>query len=176
MFRLFTGETCGFPPHAFAGAGIALILIVIVPNPVIPFCLGLAGFGLAGPQTLTNVLFGQVVDEDELRTGVRREGAFFGVNALLTKPAQSVALALSPFILELTKFISREANQGQIMLNQPSGTIFGIKVLVGLIPGIAMLTGAVLLSFYPLKGSYLAEVKEKVLALHAQKHAMLRDG
>ena len=116
------------------------------------------------------------VDIDELRTGVRREGAFFGVNALLTKPAQSVALALSPFILELTKFISREANQGQIILNQPSGAIFGIKVLVGLIPGIAMLTGAVLLSFYPLKGSYLAEVKEKVLALHAQKHAMLRDG
>jgi len=28
---------------------------------------------------------------EELRSGVRREGAFFGVNALLTKPAQSVA-------------------------------------------------------------------------------------
>ena len=81
-------------------AGCALILLVIVPNPVIPLCLALAGFGLAGPQTLTNVLFAQVADEDELRTGVRREGAFFGVNALLTKPAQSVALALSPFILE----------------------------------------------------------------------------
>ncbi len=156
-------------------AGIALILIVIVPLPVIPYCLALAGFGLAGPQTLTNVLFGQVADEDEVRTGVRREGVFFGVNALLTKPAQSIALALFPFVLETTNFISRETNQGQITINQPPGAIFGIKALVGLIPGIAMLMGAALLSLYPLKGRYLEEVKEKVLILHAQKHAMLQD-
>jgi MFS family permease len=83
-------------------AGVGLLLIVVVPVPLIPACIALAGFGLAGPQTLTNVLFAQVADEDELRSGVRREGAFFGVNALITKPAQSVALALSPFILEAT--------------------------------------------------------------------------
>ncbi len=40
-------------------AGVALILIVIVPTPLIPICMVAAGFGLAGPQTLTNVLFAQ---------------------------------------------------------------------------------------------------------------------
>jgi glycoside/pentoside/hexuronide:cation symporter, GPH family len=73
---------------------------------------------LSGPQTLTNVLFAQVADEDEVRSGVRREGSFFGVNALLTKPAQSVALALSPFILEATQFVTRESNAG----DRPSWT------------------------------------------------------
>jgi len=154
-------------------AGIALVLIIVVPTPLIPACLVVAGFGLAGPQTLTNVLFAQVADEDELRSGVRREGAFFGVNALLTKPAQSVALALSPAILEATRFVSREANQGQICLNQPSSAIFGIKALVGLVPGIAMILGAIILIWFPLRGRYLAEVQEQVLALHAQKHAQL---
>ena len=154
-------------------AGIGLILVVVVPNSLILLCLVAAGFGLSGPQTLTNVLFGQVADEDELRSGVRREGAFFGVNALITKPAQSVALALIPFVLEATKFVTREANQGKIFLDQPAEALFGIKVLIGLIPGIAMLIGAILLRWYPLRGQYLEKVKAEVLALHAQKHAQL---
>ena len=70
-------------------AGIGLLLVAVLPTSMIPLCIALAGFGLSGPQTLTNVLFAQVADEDELRSGVRREGAFFGVNALITKPAQS---------------------------------------------------------------------------------------
>ena len=154
-------------------AGVALILVAVVPTPLIPVCLALAGLGLAGPQTLTNVLFAQVADEDELRSGVRREGAFFGVNALLTKPAQSVALALIPLILEATHFVTREANQGQIFLNQPASALFGIRVLVGLIPGVAMLLGALILTAFPLRGAYLQHVKEEMLTLHAEKHARL---
>ncbi|HOV49274.1 MAG TPA: MFS transporter [Anaerolineae bacterium] len=156
-------------------AGVALILVAVVPTPLIPVCLALAGLGLAGPQTLTNVLFAQVADEDELRSGVRREGAFFGVNALLTKPAQSVALALIPLILEATHFVTREANQGQIFLNQPASALFGIKVLVGLIPGVAMLLGALILTAFPLRGAYLQHVKEEMLALHAEKRARLSE-
>jgi GPH family glycoside/pentoside/hexuronide:cation symporter len=156
-------------------AGIALVLVPFVPEILILVCLAVAGFGLAGPQTLTNVLFAQVSDEDELRTGVRREGAFFGVNALLTKPAQSVALALSPFILEAGNFVTREANQGQIYLNQPQSAVFGIKTLVGLIPGIAILVGAAILIFYPLRGAYLTNVQDRTLQLHAEKHARLEE-
>ncbi|MEW5872356.1 MAG: MFS transporter [Chloroflexota bacterium] len=154
-------------------AGVALILVAVVPTPLILFCLALAGFGLSGPQTLTNVMFAQVADEDELRSGVRREGAFFGVNALLTKPAQSVALALIPIMLEASHFVTREANQGQIYLNQPASAIFGIKALIGLIPGLALILGALLLIWYPLRGAYLERVKTELLALHAEKHARL---
>ena len=154
-------------------AGLALTAVMVVPKGWIPVCLAIAGFGLAGPQTLTNVLFAQVADEDELRSGVRREGAFFGVNALLTKPAQSVALALTPFILESTGFITREAHGGQIMLDQPASALLGIRMIVGLIPGLALLLGAFLLRWYPLQGRYLEEVQARVLALHAEKHARL---
>lgn len=154
-------------------AGVALCLIVVVPVPLILVCLAVAGFGLSGPQTLTNVLFAQVADEDELRSGVRREGTFFGVNALLTKPAQSVALAFSPFILEITGFVTREAHGGEIYLNQPAEALLGIRAIVGLVPGIAMLLGAVILIWFPLRGRYLEKVQAEVLALHAKKHAEL---
>jgi GPH family glycoside/pentoside/hexuronide:cation symporter len=103
-----------------------------------------------------------------LRSGVRRDGAFFGVNALLTKPAQSIALALLPIILEATHFVTREANQGQIFLNQPIAAIFGIKALVGLIPGSVLVVGAILLIWFPLRGASLEEMKNKLLEFHAE--------
>jgi len=154
-------------------AGVGLILIAFVPGPLALVCLAAAGFGLSGPQTLTNVLFAQVADEDELRSGVRREGAFFGVNALITKPAQSIALSLIAFILESTKFVTRAANNGELFLDQPAAAIFGIKALIGLIPGIAMIIGAILLIWYPLRGAHLEEVQAKVLNLHEEKHQKL---
>lgn len=154
-------------------AAVGLIALPFVPPVLIWVCLALAGAGLAGPQVLTNVLFAQIADEDEVRSGVRREGAFFGVNALITKPAQSVALWLVAFILESTNFVTREANQGLIFLDQPDSAIFGIKIFIGLIPGVALLLGAIILQFYPLQGAYLAEIKQKVLAMHADKQAKL---
>jgi GPH family glycoside/pentoside/hexuronide:cation symporter len=157
-------------------AGVALVLIIVVPARLIPACLAFAGFGLAGPQTLTNVLFAQVADEDELRSGVRREGAFFGINALLTKPAQSMSLALIPLILELGRFVSRDVNQGQVFLDQPASAILGIKSLVGLIPGAGLIVGAVILAWFPLRGDYLARVQADVLALHVEKRARLDRG
>lgn len=154
-------------------AGAGLITIPFVPNSLILICIALAGFGLSGPQTLSNILFAQVADEDEIRSGVRREGAFFGINALLTKPAQSVALVLIAQVLATTAFVTRESNQGAIFLNQPESAIFGIKILIGLIPGVAMLLGALILNWYPLKGKYLQDVQSKVLKMHAEKHAQL---
>ncbi len=150
-------------------AGIGLIAIAFVPKALIPVCIALAGVGLAGPQTLTNVLFAQVADEDELRSGQRREGAFFGINALITKPAQSIALWITPFILEKTNFITRASNAGEIFLEQPANAIMGIKIFAGVIPGAACLLGALLLMWYPLRGERLAAVQKKVLVLHKQK-------
>jgi glycoside/pentoside/hexuronide:cation symporter, GPH family len=156
-------------------AGIALIAIVFVPTPLILLCIAVAGFGLSGPQTLTNVLFAEVADEDELRSGVRREGAFFGVNALITKPAQSVALALMPFVLQAGNFVTREQNGGSIFLAQPESAILGMKAVTGLIPGLALLLGALLLAWFPLKGAYLRTVQERLMGLHALKHARLSE-
>jgi GPH family glycoside/pentoside/hexuronide:cation symporter len=149
--------------------GLGLMAIFFVPNGFIPVCVAFTGFGLAGPQTLTNVFFAQVSDEDELRSGTRREGAFFGINALITKPAQSIALALTPFVLELTHFVTREQNNGLIFLNQPTSAIQGIKLVTGLIPGIALLLGAAILFYYPLQGKRLEKMQAEVLTLHTVK-------
>ena len=156
-------------------AGIGLIAIAVVPKALIPVCIALAGLGLSGPQTLTNVLFAQVADEDELRSGARREGAFFGVNALITKPAQSIAIWIIPFILEKTAFITRASNLGEIVLAQPTEAIMGIKLFTGVIPGVACLLGAAILFLFPLRGQRLKDMQKEVLELHQQKQQAFKE-
>ncbi len=46
-------------------------------------------------------------------------------------------------------------------------------MLIGLIPGVALIAAAVLLMWYPLRGRVLQKMQADVLALHAVKHAML---
>lgn len=146
--------------------GIPLILIPFISEFLIYVCLFFAGVGLSGPLVLTNVLFAQVADEDETKSGVRREASFFGVNAMLTKPAQSAAIALGPWLIELAGFNSALAIQ-------PEPAMLMIRILIGLIPGVAALLEIMILMLYPLKSAYLKEIQEKVLVMHSEKKAKL---
>jgi GPH family glycoside/pentoside/hexuronide:cation symporter len=84
-----------------------------------------------------------------------------------------VAIALIPAILEAAHFVTRQSQGGAIMRDQPASAVMGIRILIGLIPGIAMFVGALILALYPLRGRRLEEMKEKVLALHAEKRERL---
>lgn len=148
-------------------AGVPLTLLIALPETLILVALMFAGFGFAGPLVLTNALFGQVADEDEVTTGVRREAAYFGINALVTKPAQSIALAIPAIILEATGFVPRA---GGTIQPQPESALLGIKIIFGLISGVAMLVEVLILQFYPLHGEYLEEVKRQIMAMHEEKH------
>jgi GPH family glycoside/pentoside/hexuronide:cation symporter len=155
--------------------GLGLISLAFMPVKLIPLSLIVAGLGLSGQQTITYNILGYVIDDDELRTGSRREGAFFGANALLTKPAQSLSLFLTAFILEQSGFVTRAMNQGVIRLDQLPSAVFGIRTIVGLIPGSVMLIGVVILFFFPLRGERLRQLKETLLVMHAEKQIALSE-
>lgn len=155
--------------------GIGLVSLAFMPVEYIPISLMIAGLGLSGQQTITYNILAYVIDDDEVRTGVRREGAFFGANALLTKPAQSIALFLTAFILEQSGFITRAMNQGAIFLEQTDGALFGIRSIVGLIPGLAMLVGVFILAFFPIQGERLTNLKATIVKMHAEKESQLAD-
>jgi Na+/melibiose symporter-like transporter len=97
------------------------------------------------------------------------------VNALITKPAQSIAIWVTPFILELTHFVTRASNNGEIFLNQPAEAIMGIKIFTGVIPGIACLIGAIILIWFPLKGKKWEEIQKEVQQLHLEKKQKLEE-
>jgi len=157
--------------------GIGLITLVFMPNIItVGITLAIAGIGFVGPLVYTNVLFAQVADEDEVRTGVRREGVFFGINALFTKPAQSFALIIPAALLSLAEFIPRELTGGVPRPDLQPGEVFlAIRIFIGLIPGICLLLAAAILMLYPLKGEYWKEIQEKVLIMHEEKSEKLAD-
>ncbi|MFX1448154.1 MAG: MFS transporter, partial [Promethearchaeota archaeon] len=152
-----------------------LLLITFLPPSFMYVSLALAGIGLVGPLVLTNVMFAQICDEDELRTGVRREAAFFGMNAFITKPAQSVAIALPSLLLTLAHFVPRDALGNIQPQTHPAEVDFAIRAFMGLIPAIALYLEALILQLYPLKGEYLREVQEKILVLHQEKSLKLHE-
>jgi GPH family glycoside/pentoside/hexuronide:cation symporter len=157
--------------------GVGLILLTFMPlNELIYLCIAIAAFGFVGPLVFTNVMFAQVADEDELKTGVRREAMFFGINALVTKPAQSLAAIVPTLLLAATGFIPRTLTGGVPRPDlQPPEAIIAIRIFIGLIPGIALLLEALILQFYPIKGEYWKEIQSQVLKLHDEKHKKLKE-
>jgi glycoside/pentoside/hexuronide:cation symporter, GPH family len=153
--------------------GFGLVSLGFMPVNLIFISLVVTGLGLSGQQSITYNILALVIDDDEVRTGTRREGAFYGANALITKPAQSLALFLTAFILEQTGFITRAMNFGQIFLDQIPSVLFGIRSIVGLIPGLGMLIGVVILFFFPLQGERLTKLKQKIMEMHAEKEERL---
>ncbi len=115
----------------------------------------LMGFGVTGAITMPNVLLGQVIDEDQTVTGLRREGAYFGINALIMRLSvafQSVAMTA---ILTLTGYDSSSSHQSATVVT-------GIKSLMSFVPAAFILIALAFAYFYPLYGNRLIEVRSKI--------------
>ncbi|MBD3194440.1 MAG: hypothetical protein GF317_05245 [Candidatus Lokiarchaeota archaeon] len=152
--------------------GVSLVTLTFMPDLIsIGIALSFAGIGFVGPLIFTNVLFAQVADEDEVETGVRREGVFFGINALITKPAQSIALVIPTALLAISGFVPRV---GTVIQPQPFSAIVAMRIFTGLIPGLCLLIAGTILFLYPLKGAYWKEVQQKVLEMHKEKEERLK--
>ena len=93
---------CTMLMAAVFSAGCFIILVgghfLICPPLIGFFCFGL---GFAGGMYLIPLMNGDVVDMDEHRTGLRREGMYAGVNSFVTKPAISFANSVFLWFLGL---------------------------------------------------------------------------
>jgi GPH family glycoside/pentoside/hexuronide:cation symporter len=166
--------------YLLALAGIGLILLFIFTDSIFPpfllyLSLVIAGFGFVGPLVLNDIMFFQITDEDELKSGVRREAAFFGINALITKPAQSLAIVIPTALLAISGFIPRSGTPPVPHLPQPATAILAIRLFIGLIPGIALILASLILIWYPLKGEHWADIQRKILILHEEKAQKLKE-
>ncbi len=149
---------------------IGLIVVTFSGDIVLAsISLAVVGLGFSG-TLLVFTLLGDIIDQDELKTGVRREGAYFGTDALINKPALSVSAGISGLVLFLTNF-------NKDLENQPVSAILGIKMLLGVIPAIFLILGLISLWYYPLdsRTKEYKEMKRKVMVLHDEKLLRLRE-
>jgi len=120
------------------------------------------GVGLSALMILLEVMISDVIDEDELKTGTRREGMYYGVNGFVVRIAIAIESLLLGYILKLSGYDANIAANAQ-----PASAVVGIKSLVTLVPFVACVIVFLIISRYPLYGERLENLKEKMHAKHS---------
>jgi GPH family glycoside/pentoside/hexuronide:cation symporter len=129
------------------------------------------GLGLAGLLMLTNPLIADMVDEDELNTGARREGLYFGMNGFVIRFAFTIQGLIAAAIFSSTGYI---APAGDVLYpEQPAAAVWGIRSMIALFPPIGLAIGYFLLGGYSLHGQRLQTVQTDVADLHKQKRKLI---
>jgi GPH family glycoside/pentoside/hexuronide:cation symporter len=146
--------------------GIGFISFILIGWVYITAFIGLLVLGatFSGYYLMGQMVFADVVDYDEIKTGKRREATYAGMEALIQKPAISIAPAI--FIWVILGFGFNET-----AATQPANAQLGIMLAFTIIPGIILLIGGFCVKFYPLGGPDWMKQKEELKKLHEEKEA-----
>ncbi|MFX0043236.1 MAG: MFS transporter [Candidatus Hodarchaeota archaeon] len=120
------------------------------------------GIGFSGYLLTNQVVVADIVDYDEIRTGKRRETTYSGINALITKPAISIANWLFLVIIDFFAFDPDQTHQ-----EFPAQ--LGIMMGFALIPAIFLILGALVMFNYSLDGPHWLAQKDKIIKIHEEK-------
>ncbi|MEX2680805.1 MAG: MFS transporter [Candidatus Sigynarchaeota archaeon] len=147
--------------------GIAFIITFFIGMEFATALVGFCIIGVTYSATLISpgILFSDTVDNDELRTGKRRETTYAGVEALITKPAVSIANWL--FLLIIGAY-GYDPN-ATISVPGPFMLRVGIMIAICIVPAIFLFVAAAIIKFYPLDTPEWKANKEKLKAIHEQK-------
>jgi GPH family glycoside/pentoside/hexuronide:cation symporter len=119
----------------------------------------LVGSAHSGITLVREILLGDVIDEDELGTGQRREGAYFGVCAFIERLVLVIISGATILVLGLSGYNASAAKQ--------AGTVsLGIRLGMTMLPLLALAIFLVALRFYPLGKLQVKELKLKLERMH----------
>lgn len=146
---------------------VQLALLAVMPGDV---ALGiglaaLAGVSVAAAHVLPEAMIPDVVDVDELQTGHRNEGVYYGAKNLLRKITGAVAIFVALQVLSWTGY---EPSSAGHVAEQPEAAMLAIRLLTG--PGGAvLLVLATLVAWrYPLTRARHAQVRAELAARRDQ--------
>ena len=121
----------------------------------------MAGVGVSTAYLIPWSMIPDIIELDELQTGQRREGIFYGFMVLLQKFGLALGLFLVGNTLQAYGF--KEAVIGQSSLPvQPESALLAIRIAVGPIPTVCLIAGLVLMYFYPITREMHAEIMLKL--------------
>lgn len=137
------------------GAGLMTFLGGHTATAVVGFFV--VGIGFAGGMYLIPLMNGDVIDYDESRTGIRREGMYAGVNSFVTKPAISLANAAFLMIAQLFGYDTALAAGMQSVAAKQ-----GVLIAWMALPAILFVLSAISMKWYPLYGESWKTIKKQL--------------
>ena len=108
----------------------------------------IAGFGISVCYLIPNAMLPDVIEYDELRTGRRREGIYYGCCVFLQKTALAIGTFVVGQMLAWAGYIPSGPNEA--VPQQPDSALMAIRLAIGPLPALALIIGMVLTAFYPI--------------------------
>lgn len=126
--------------------GVAVLGYLLPTSVLAAALIGVAvGVGVGGLLQLLEVVLSQIIDEDAVRTGHRREGAYFGVNGFVVRGSVVLQAVVAAVVLTSSGF---DASLGDA---QPETVDGGIRLMVAVVPLVFTALAWVCFWLYPIR-------------------------
>lgn len=126
-----------------------------------------AGLGFGAANAVPWAIVADVVEEDELNTGKRREGLYFGYLVFFRKLASAVAIFAVGQVLEATGYVS--STTGSAFIEQPQAALNALRFFVGVAPAIMLSLSTIAAWRYPLSRERFNEIQSELVERRAQR-------
>jgi GPH family glycoside/pentoside/hexuronide:cation symporter len=110
-----------------------------------------------------------VIDWDELRTGVRREGIYYGAKNFIRKLTTAFAIFLTLQVLGVLGYQAPPEGANRFM--QPEAVVWGIRILTGPVGAVLLLTVLVVAWYYPLNRTRYRRMQQLLARKHRREAA-----
>ncbi len=147
---------------------VSFLLFVVQPSwpaYVIYVLAFLAGIGVAAAYLVPWAMLPDVIELDELKTGRRREGAYYGFFVLLRQGGLGIGLGLVSLVLGFAGYINPPAGATTPIV-QPDSALLAIRLMIGPIPALILAAGIYLVYKFPITK---AQHEAMVRGLEARK-------
>lgn len=150
---------------------VSLILFFVQPGQIVAlFVLAvLAGGGVSISYLIPWSMLPDVIELDELETGQRREGLYYGFFVFLQKLGMSLGLAVSNFALEAAGYINQVP--GQPLPLQPPAVQLALRLSVSAVPAGILLVSFLAVRAYPITRERHTEIRAELQQRDARTHA-----
>jgi GPH family glycoside/pentoside/hexuronide:cation symporter len=137
-------------------AQIGLLFLHPGQKPLLFACAFIAGFGISVCYLIPNAMLPDTIEYDELRTGQRREGVFYGFFVFLQKCALALGTFIVGQVLAAAGYISHGPHDAIPI--QPESAVTAIRLAIGPLPAIALLIGMLCTWRFPINKAKHAEI------------------
>jgi GPH family glycoside/pentoside/hexuronide:cation symporter len=137
---------------------IMILTVLIRPGWGLPAVMAasmLVGVGFGCVQVLPWAIIPDAVEYDELTSGKRHEGIYYSLVTLFRKITISIAVPLTLVVLGWTGYVANAEVQ-------PASAMVGIIVLVGVVPSLLFLIGALFARRLPITRQDFARVRQEL--------------
>jgi glycoside/pentoside/hexuronide:cation symporter, GPH family len=125
----------------------------------------LVGVGLSGAMYYVDIIISSIIDENEVKEGCRREGSFYGVNALINRYSTILVFVVIAATLSGYGWSNYIVNASLDL----TGLQTGLKLLMVVFPIIGLVITILFLKWFPLHGERWQKVQDQLKEIRDQK-------